>query len=499
MNADPHPPTGPSPDAPAIARWVTPPENRTKARRFFEHAKKAAETRNYDYAVKLYTDGLAFWPDAMDDGLKPLRVVATARKLDGGKPAGFLESRRRSISGKDFLKNLNSALYLFGLDPTHIGHMEQILYLAAAAKCDRVVQWIAPVLADAYHNAKKQAEGHYARSCEAMNVAADLAMSLQEDAIAMDILNAAIAVSQSWAEHYPNSTDAPRARSNATGKLTIVKGRFDRGDNFTESLKDAEGQADIRDRARTVHIPDRAQELIAKARKEYEANPQVVGKLTALVDRMLASEDAAMENEAIALLEKEYAAAGNYAFKVKADEIRVRQWDRHRRELANRLKADPNNAALKEEFSHVTADQLQREIAILEERATQYPTEMRLRFQLAMRLYQAGRIDDAIPMFQMAQADGRSRTESRLYIGRCFLDKGFHEQAVGTLQKALEEADTTTGRLALELNYWLGRSLEAKGDLAQARQRYGHLITLDYNFRDARQRLERLVSGDHQQ
>ncbi len=75
-------------------RLVGSETGKARARKLFEHALKAEETRNYDYAIELYVNGLASWPDAIDEGLKKLRVVATARKLGGGKPAGFLVTRK---------------------------------------------------------------------------------------------------------------------------------------------------------------------------------------------------------------------------------------------------------------------------------------------------------------------------------------------------------------------------------------------------------------------
>jgi len=45
----------------------------------------------------------------------------------------------------------------------------------------------------------------------------------------------------------------------------------------------------------------------------------------------------------------------------------------------------------------------------------------------------------------------------------------------------------------MNLNYWLARTLEASKETEEARKVYGHLIQLDYNFLDARMRLEKLV------
>jgi tetratricopeptide (TPR) repeat protein len=485
------PPHGPIP----AGRWVTPEENKAKAKKFFEHARKATEQRNYDYSIKLYTDGLMLWPDAMEEGLKPLRVVAMARKLDGGKPAGFLDSRKHA-GGKDFLVGLNNALYLFGLDPTNFTHMEHILHLASKSRCDRVVQWISPVVVDTLNNSKRIAESHLKAACEAMDFAADVAMAAEDDQIAKDILNAEIATAQLWCGHHPDSSDAPRARSNATGKLTIVKGRFNRGEGFTESLKDAEGQQDIRDRDRLMHGADRTRELIVKARKEWAASPDVANKLLGLADKMLAAEDPALETEAISLLTEEFQRTKQYVFKFKADEIQIRQMTREKRDLAARIKTEGGNGELQQTLAKLAARQLAFEIKVLEERCAEYPTELRTKFQLGARYFQAGRYDDAIPQLQQAKTDSRFRTESRLYIGRCFFEKGFLDQAIGTMRQAIDESTTGDGPTQLELNYWLGRSLEASGNLADARNRYGHLIQIDYNFKDARQRLEKLVAED---
>ncbi len=475
-------------------RWSTTDADKVKARKFFDHAKKSAETRNYDYAIKLYVAGLALWPDAVDEGLKPLRVVATGRRLEGKKPAGFLAARKLTTSGKDTLKNLNNALHLFGLDPVNVGHMENILKLSAKAGIDRVTWWIAPVLVEAFDTGKKLSPDHYAEACAAMESAADLAEKGGEDQIAMDIFGACIAAAQIWGRLYPDSIDAQRARSNASGKVTIVKGKFAKEGGFTQSLKDAQAQQDIRDRDRLMQTDERMRDHIERARQEWQKNRDVPSKLLNLVEMMLRVEGDELEEEALKLLEAELAATGNYVFRMKADDIRMRRMSRRRRELTTAVKNHPDDSEAQHALAEESTKQVAAEIAIFEDRIKQYPTEARLKFELAARLFQARRFDDAIPLFQQSQLDGRLRGESRLFIGRCFYEKNFGDQAVRVLRQATEELDAETGKLPLELNYWLARSLEKTGQVAEARKVYGHLIQIDYNYRDARQRLERLVA-----
>lgn len=486
---------GPSAGDGAVhARLVGSKEGRAKARKLFAHAKKAEDTRNYEYAVELYVQGLAHWPDAIEEGLKKLRVVATARKQQGGKAPSFMTKRKYPTGGKDGAQALNNALHLHGLDPTDIAYMELILQLAAKAGCDAVAQWIAPVLADALNSSKKLSASHYQAACEAMDKISKVARAFDNDQGAMDILRASVAVAQIWAKHYPDSALPVRAQGHASGELAIVKGKFDRADDFTDSLKDAEGQHELQDQEKRVHTVDRTRQLIEKARRDWEENRDNANKLLNLVNLITRTETEEKENEAIKLLEDEYGATNNYVFKQKADELRIRQLNRRRRELEAKAKSAPDSDVIKKELKTHAHQQLEIETQIFEHRLQKYPTDLKLKFQLAVRYFHGKRYDEAIPMFQQSVSDGRVRAESRLYMGRCFFDKQFYPQAVETLRLGVDELENRTGNMAFALNYWLARALEASGDVQEAKNAYGRLIQLDYNYRDARLRLEKLVA-----
>ncbi len=478
----------------AAGRLAATEADQAKARKLFAHAKKASDTRNYDYAVELYVSGLACWPDAVEEGLKKLRVVATARQLEGGRSPGFMTARKYPTGGKDGLKSLNNALHLFGLNPTNLSYLENILLLAARARCDVMAAWIGPVIADAYKSSKKLPAARYQASCEALDAAAEVAMAFNNDDGAIELLRANITTAQIWTFHYPDSADPPRAESHASGKLTILKGRFDKGEDFTESLKDAELQQELHDRDKKVHTFDRTQDLIAKARHDWDQNRGVPNKLLTLVDLMTRTESEQSEEEAIRLLEEEFASSQDYVFKQKADELQIRSGNRRHRELEAKVNTAPDDAALQEELQEHSRRKLEIETKIFEERSRFYPTDLRVKFQVAVRYFLAHRVDEAIPLFQQARSDGRVRAESRLYLGRCFCHKAFYSQAAEILRRGVDELEGRSDGVAFDLNYWLARALEADGAMKEAMRVYGHVIQLDYNFRDARQRLEKLVA-----
>lgn len=480
----------------ADGRLVGTPEGIQTAQKLFAHAKKAEDTRNYDYAIELYVQGLAHWPDAIDEGLKKLRVVATARKMQGGKPASFMMRRKWPTHGKDPNVNLNNGLRLFGFDPSDLASIEPLLELAIKSKCDRVGQWVCPILTEALSRSKKLSSNHYQSISEKMLELGRMAREFGNFDGAMEIFRAAVAAAQVWRRHHPDSSEAHRAESSASGELTIVKGRFDSADTFTDSLEDADRQRDIHDSQKSVTTVDRQQQLIDAARRDWEQNKSISNKLLKLVDLLTRSGDDAREKEAIKLLESEYVDTDNYVFRARADDIRVRRLRRERVALERELKKSPNDEELREQLAGFDKKLLETETRVYRDRLGHYPTDLKMKFELAVRLFRLGQYDEAIPLLQQARADGRVRSHSRLYLGRCFFQKHFYDQAVDVLRQAVEESPSRTDKVFLDLTYWLARGLESSNAPDEARKAYGEIIQIDYNFRDARQRLERLVDSD---
>lgn len=468
------------------------------ARRCFEHARKAFEAKNYDYAIELFIQGLERWPEAVDEGLKMLRAVGVARRGSGGKPPGFFESRKFPTNGKDARVNLLHALRLLALEPTNAAHMEAILTNAAKAAVPDVVHWIGPVLWESIQHEKKIPESRFQSIYRCIDCAGELFQQSEEFGKAGDIYRVSQLVADFWREGHPNSADASKAVSDASSKLTIVKGRFGTNEDFRASLKDGAAQRDLQDQGRVVQPEDRLKELIDRARKDYQAEPESANRLTLLCDLLTRIENDAGEREAIGLLDATAKRTNNYAFKIRADDIRMKQWRRLARDAMARHQAQPADAALTAAAETARRTQIEGELAIFRDRAEHYPSDMRIRYEVGLRLFEAHRFDEAIPVFQQAQSDPRRRNHARLYIGRCFLEKRFHSQAVDVLAQALRDHETGEDDLGKALMYWLGRAQEASGAVAEASRLYGKLIQIDYNFRDARQRFEQLSAAGPQ-
>ncbi len=118
-------------------------------------------------------------------------------------------------------------------------------------------------------------------------------------------------------------------------------------------------------------------------------------------------------------------------------------------------------------------------------------TDFQSHYDLGVAFKEMGLLDEAIGEFQKAlrAPEGKLRTSEAL--GVCFLEKGAHGVAESILRRALElPAGGDQERLGIL--YWLGRTLEQLGKVADAREYYGRVFAVDIRFLDVGERVKAL-------
>ena len=466
------------------ARHTVSDQDKVKARKWFARAQQLVETRSYDYAIKCYIDGLNVWPEAVDEGHQPLRGCGVARQHTGGKRPGFGETVKHSMSNKDPLKAMLNAEWLLAHDPMNVGYMEGLLKNANRAHCEDTVTWMGPIYRHAAENEKKPSPKRFALLKEVYEELGDRAQARREAELAVQAYRLGIEALAIQARMDPKDASLANVQRDLSTKLTILKGQYQTAESFQESIQDREAQADLHDEERMVQSDDRLDQLIVKAEREMAENPGVIGKVMSLVELLCRQDNEERETKAIGILVTEYKGGGEYRYKMRADDIRMRQLGREFR----RAKTSGDKEAAREALTR----QLRYELNVFAERVKKYPTDQRMRYEHGLRLFQAKRFDDAIPLFQAARGDPKNRTRCDLYLGRCFHEKGYHSQAMATLSKALEAYEFTEDETAKALKYWLGRSQEGDGQVHEALATYGELLQVDYNYRDVRGRIDGL-------
>jgi tetratricopeptide (TPR) repeat protein len=173
---------------------------------------------------------------------------------------------------------------------------------------------------------------------------------------------------------------------------------------------------------------------------------------------------------------------------MRADDVRIRQLTRE----AQAHKPQGGAKDADHSYAQAVAKLDAFELDAFKERVEQYPTDTKIKFEYARRLYKAKRYDDAIPIFQEAGSDPRFAVRAKYHTGACFFQKEWYTQAVDILNQAIELHESPGDSLSKEIYYILARSYESANQKDEARKAYNKLIQWDFNYRDVRQRIDKL-------
>lgn len=440
-----------------------------KGKAFFERADQVAETGNWDFAIEMYLEGIRREPDSVERGHQPLRQVGLKRKAQGGKGPGMVEQLKHRV-GKDPLTNLVNGEHLLAKDPGGVAYMDQVFKAARKLDLHGVVEWVSNILLEAQRQQKKPNR----------RVLLDLTKSFQE----LKEYGKASQACEMALNLNPNDGVLRDLMRNISAQFTIKRGGYDEDEQreFTDNVKDMDKQKELMQKDSMIQDEEYLLDQIRKARQEYLESPKVAGKINAVVDALLKMENESYENEAMDILTKAHKDMGAYQFKMRVGDIRIRQMTRRFRAL--REEGDTSGAA--EQARH----QLAFELEEFTERAANYPTDLAIRFELGRRQFLSGQYDEAIASLQHAQRDPRRAPRALSLVGQAFAKKGWYTEAVDTYERALSQ-EMTEDR-AKELRYFLGDVLVHTGALERAQEQFSLVAQIDYNYKDVRERIEKL-------
>jgi tetratricopeptide (TPR) repeat protein len=115
-----------------------------------------------------------------------------------------------------------------------------------------------------------------------------------------------------------------------------------------------------------------------------------------------------------------------------------------------------------------------------------------MKYEYAQCLVRNKKYDEAIPLFQDAQRDPRYKTTAMGKTGLCFFLKGWYSDAIDIFERALAACEIQDNAMAKDLRYNLARSYENDGAGEKALELYRKLAQLDFDFRDVRDRVNKL-------
>ncbi len=453
------------------------------ANKFFDYGDTAADATNYDYAVECYIGGLRHNPDSMERH-EQLHEIAKRRSVNGGKPM------KTKKVGPSLVDKMLTAEKAWAFDWNNVDHIVDCVEAAVDAEARageeanlrEFAQWAADLAVqyNANPNAKPNRKA-YVRIVDAMDQehiggyhialeAARRALNIKDEDALRD------RIKDLTAKNYTQQADAASAEEGARGML-----------------KDAEAQAQIQAELDTTG--SQTDKLIATARENYEENPEDMDLLQKLVDALLRPEEGEKDKEAVALLLKAHSDTGQYRFKMKAGDVRLKSINRALRALNDKAKAGDEAARAK--LQDGLKKRLAFELQEFSERSQNYPTDLKLKFELGKRQLQAGQFDDAIGNLQEATREPKSRSAAHLFLGQCFVHKDWMDEAISTLQRGIDQHPVNDDKTGKDLRYDLmvikmkqAEKEQDAGLAKEAQELASELLQTDINYKDIRQKMD---------
>ena len=455
--------------------------NAAKAYAFFERARKAAETQNFDYAIEMYLDGLRCDPDALEQGHLRLYELALMRQGKEGKKPSMVE-RMKHLRGKTPLEQMLNAEYLFAKDPDHLPYAEAMLKAAVAGGYRKTVGWIANLVFQANNASKRPSANTY--------------VLLKDSYKSIGQYDKAIVACQLASKLKPEDADLADEFKNLTAELTMARGKYDQEGDFRQSIKDREEQEKLQSQQAVVKTEDYRISAVEDARKEYAQDPNLPKNIMNLAQALSELQNDEADKEAIELLEKAYKTKDEFSYKQRAGQIRIKQLKRKVRRAKAAVEAKPEDSEAKSRLSKLNDQLTSTEVEHYRLCVENYPTDLQSKYEYGSRLIRNKKYDDAIPLFQEAQRDPRHKISSMDKIGLCFFLKGWYADAIDIFTQAIESYEIKDDGVAKDLRYNLARSYEQQGDKDKALEIYRKIAQLDFAYRDVRQRVDKLRSKE---
>ncbi|MEO6437329.1 MAG: tetratricopeptide repeat protein [Tepidisphaeraceae bacterium] len=455
-----------------------PEEDRKKAQKFFDFAKGAADTGNFDYAIELYLQGIERDPENTE-AHQQLRDISLKRKASGGKDLGMMEKMKLRRSSKEDKENLLNAEKLLAYNPGDTATMLALTVASHKAGFYDTAMWIGKITQDANVTHPKGPDYNTFITLR------DIYKSLHQWPQAVEAC--------SWASKLkPNDMDLQKELKDLGAQQTMSQGKYESGKSFRDSIRDMAGQRELMVSDSDVRTLDMMQQQIVKAEAEYKAEPNEAGKLMKYVDALRKTESMEHENVAIEVLEEAFKRTKQFRFRKSIGEIKLVQLSRMERTMRQAYQADPADAELKKQYQQFMREKVEEELAEYTLWAENYPTETGFRFNMSKNLFLLGRFDEAIPIFQNVRQDPKYRGEASTFLGRAFMEAGFADEAVDTLREATEAYPVKGDLKSIEMTYYYARALEAKGDIPTAIKQYSQVAQWNFNYRDVQVRIKGL-------
>lgn len=459
-----------------------------KASKFFDHARTVHESTNYEYATTLWLKGLRHDPTSMrghEAFLDSAQAYAIKERKD--RPS---KEQAKNVSGSDEVDKYLQALLSWGLKPD-AGRGMKALERAVKLDLAEPGYWIGErTLAAVASGGGKKGELVKLMGLLRDLGAFDLSVKAGERALALD----------------PSDGELDSVVRNLSAQMTMSRGGYEgtgQEGGFRANIRDAKKQRELDEEHQIGRSEDASTRVVESAKAEYESRPTDRNSIMRYARALQERGQPTDEKTAYELLMNSYKETSEFRLRHMAGDIRLRA---ARRKLSQLKKqAEDGDARAAQQLEAAQKKFTEMELDEYRIRVEAYPTDLSVKYELGVRHFRLGQHEEAVALFQLAQADPKNRVRVLNYLGQSFLAMGWLNEAVDTFRNGIEAIESDRDPMSIEMRYFLMSALRRKAeeqrDLEAAEEAYkiaSGIAIQQINFKDIREQrdaLQTLVKG----
>jgi len=412
-----------------------------KARKWFDYARNAADTSNFDYALTCYANGIKFDPEAMS-AHEAMYEAAIKHLNKGGGPASG-KDLKGLLEGDSAVGRFAAAEFAWMKDILNASLAIKTLESAIKAGQNQYGNWVASRVFNLILKQKKVSKNQLVQAAK---------MFQQVNAF-----NEAIAAMSKAKELDPTDNALDHELKDLSAQRAMDQGGYEKAagkeGGFRAFVKNSEQQREMQESEAIVASESVEQRNLLRAKEAYEKTPSVPDVLHAF--GQLLKKKGTMEAEQLAyqVYLRGFQDTGEYRFRMFAGDIKIEQLRRDVEKLQQMVAANPSDASAKSQLDTAQRMLMELESTEINERVQRYPTDRGMKLRLGEVEYALGHFENAIAQLQQAKDEPKLRMRASHLLGRCYEAEGWHREAIDEYREALAAIDVTEKDRELHIRY----------------------------------------------
>lgn len=284
----------------------------------------------------------------------------------------------------------------------------------------------------------------------------------------------------------PNDSEALKGMKDATAMASMMQGGWEQAKSYRDVIRDKAQAESLEQAARAVKTDDILSNQIREIEGRLQTEPDNLVHYRRLGELYTQKKnfDKAMEYFNFALERS----GGDPSLEAAIADTQRRKFD-HLILIAKAEYDKSRSDADKVKLEELEKAKAEFQIQDCERRRERYPNDLDIRFEMGQLYMAAGRTDDAIKEFQLAQRNPKRRVQTLNYLGQCFTRKNYLDLAAEQFHKGIKEHVPVDG-LKKEMWYNLGVVLERMKKGNQAIEQFKKIMEVDFGYRDVAQKID---------